>query len=144
MLLLFGPNTFAAEDLNIPLLQHEAWLRTNVWIVPASRLETMPTWKSEAAEPPLSVGRAAALAKDWVVSKGAATNAFVEHIEIRFLNNENSKSKYFGTAFYVIHFGNVGNYGHHMTGVVLMDGSIAEMNHLGTPSSKKRYIDYLD
>jgi len=107
-------------------------------------LEKQTPWQPDIAEPPLTVGRAVSLAKTWVISKGSDTNAYVETITIKPIDSSGSKNKFYSIWFYKIQFGGVGIYGHHMTCIVLMDGTIAEMEHLGVPSRKRSYLDYLD
>jgi hypothetical protein len=136
--------TRASEDSKYPIHRHESdYGFTNVWFITKSRLETLPVWKDEKEEPPLSIGKAIALAKAWAVSKGASTNAFVETIVFRSMSPGAPNSKFRSVYFYNIRFGEVVQFGSHMTCIILLDGSIVEPESIGRPHTG-RIVDYLD
>ena len=101
----------------------------------------MPGWNEIKGEPPLPVGKAVSLAKAWVVSKGGATNSYVETVVFRSMDRGGPNSKFRPFWFYTIRFHDVYQFGSSVTCIVLLDGSIVE------PESKPhtgRILDYLD
>jgi hypothetical protein len=117
---------------------------TNTWLVAVGRLEKLPTW-NEKTEPPLQVGKAISLAKDWIVSKGGSTNSYVESIEFRSVSPgapPGSSSKFRPCWFYIIRFYQFYQFGSSATCVVLSDGSIVDPE--STPRVKNDLLRYLD
>jgi hypothetical protein len=73
----------AAEDEKYPIFSRvSGYGPTNTWFVTRGQFDKVPGW-DEKGEPPLPVGKAASLAKAWVVSKGGSTNSFIERIEFQ-------------------------------------------------------------
>jgi len=114
-----------------------------VWFLTKSRLEKLPIWKESEEEPPLPIGRAISQAKKWAVSKGASPNCFFEAVTFRSFSPESVDSKYRSVYFYIIRFGEVAQFGSHMTCIVLLDGSIVEPENIGE-RHKLHTADYLD
>jgi hypothetical protein len=134
-LFIFTLAAHAGEDFKILVHQRvSGYGITNTWFIAKSRLDKLPKW-DEQGEPPLSVGKAASLGKDWVVSKGGQTNCYVLSIEFRSVdpghppvppNKESLLSPVRAYWFYVIKYYQVYQYESSVTCVVLPDGSIIE------------------
>jgi hypothetical protein len=90
----------------------------DVWQIPLSRCAKLPEWKPQEGEPPLSPGKATAIASRWI------HGGEMESIEIRPVNRSDS-GRYRSVYFYAITF-SVAPYGNHKSCVVLMDGTVLE------------------
>ena len=137
-LLALALTAIAREDFKLTLYEHQSYGGTNVWLVAKSRLDKLPSWKFGDGEPPLPVGKAAATAKAWLVSRGCSTNSCVVEVTIRPVSPY--EGEFQGICYYNFLFGNVGLVGHYQRCLVLMDGTIVEPGWLGTPP--KNISDY--
>ena len=140
----FTMAAYAGEDFPFPIYKRvSSYDITNTWFVAKSQIEKTAGW-NEKGEPSLSVGKAIALAKAWVVSKSDSTNSYVETVEFRSVDRGSppgSSSKLRPFWYYKIKFREVAQYGNSMTCIVLLDGSVVEPE--STPHTG-RIIDYLD
>jgi hypothetical protein len=147
---IFSLAARAGEEFKISVHQHvSGYGITNTWFIAKSRLEKLPKW-DEQGEPPLSVGKAASLAKDWVVSKGGQTNCYVVSIQFRSIDRGNppvppSKESLLSPVraywFYVVNYYQVYQYGSSVTCVVLPDGSIIEPESTPSVTNHLHYLD---
>jgi hypothetical protein len=127
-------NVRAADTLTI--YEADAWLENykDVWKLPISRCAKLSEWNPQEGEPPLSLGKAAAIASKWVSSKNHPGD--VESIEVRPVNRSES-GKFTRVFFYAFTF-SVAPYGNHKSCVVLMDGTVLEPEpHQQKPAAKK-------
>jgi hypothetical protein len=124
--LIFVAAGFSArgEEPAIHLHEADAYMNpgTNQWWLPLDRLERLPRWRG-VGNPPVSVKTALRVARKWIARKSG--DGDVDHILLRPINPDASKSKYRLCYFYTIEFC-VHPYGNHITCVVLMDGSVLE------------------
>jgi hypothetical protein len=141
-LLAFSLAAYAGEDFPIPLYHHVSFYTgTNTWFVSKSQIVKSAGW-NETGEPSLPVGKATALAKAWVVSKGGSTDSYVTSIEFRSLDRGSPSSEYRHFWYYIIQLHEVAQFGSSATCIVLLDGSVVEPQS----ATKKRggIGDYLD
>jgi hypothetical protein len=124
-----------AEDA-LTIYEADAWLENykDVWKLPIGRCAKLSEWKPQEGEPPLSLGKATAIASKWVSSKNNPGD--VESIEVHPVNRSNY-GKFTRVFFYAITF-SVAPYGNHKSCVVLMDGTVLEPEpHPEKPAAKK-------
>src|ERR1035438_9122989 len=148
---IFALAASAGEDFKFSIYSRvSGYDYTNTWFVSMSRLEKLPQW-NEKGEPRLSVGKAMALAKAWVVSKGFSPNCYVGSIEFRSLapgtppesarKLSEDVSKFRRCWIYIIHFEQVAMVRSWVTCVVLSDGSIVEPETTPQTTNTVRYLD---
>jgi hypothetical protein len=146
--LLFGIfavklNALAGEDFKFPLYEHDSpYSGTNLWLVSMSRLEKGPRWKIGEKEPPLPVGKAVAIAKKWIVSKGCSKDSCLDELILRPISTYPGELQ--NICYYNILFGNVGPVGHYRRCIVLMDGTVVEPTLPGIPANKVLYNTWFD
>lgn len=131
----------AGDDFRFPLHERvSAYGVTNTWSVAMSQLTNMPPW-SEKGEPPLSVGKAASLAKKWILSKDARTDCYITDIQFRSVDRGATVPELRRCWFYIIRFHEVYQFGSRATCVVLPDGSIVEPSSTPAVTNELRYLD---
>ena len=124
-------NVSTAEDSEFLLFSHPSNgdLKTNVWMVSLDTLKKAPQWKMGEGEPPLSLGKAIELARNWIISRGCDTNSWVREVTVRPVYPMNGEYQHI--CHYNILFGGVGIYGHYRRCIMLMDGTILEPKWAG-------------
>jgi len=140
----------AGADYKFPIHQRvSSYGVTNTWSVPWNQLTNLPAWNEEG-EPPISVGRAMSLAKNWMISKGADTNCYVITVQFRPLapsvppvmpNPQSPGSLLRHRWVYIIRVFQVYQYGSIATCVVLPDGSVVEPECSPNVKKELRYLD---
>ena len=113
---------YAAQYYKI--YEADAWLGAgkDVWSISSNRCASLPEWKPQKGEPPLSLGKAASIASEWASSKNHGGD--IESIEVYPVNR--SKSGKFTSVFFYASTLEVAPYLNHISCVVLMDGTVLE------------------
>jgi hypothetical protein len=112
------------HDFTAVLYSHETQGGfTNIWRVSSDVLAKAPIWKA-GGEPPLSPGKAVAIAKAHIIAAGGNKDLWVADMA---LNPVFPGSKeYEGVYYYNICFGGGSCVGHFQRCILLMDGTIIE------------------
>jgi hypothetical protein len=112
---------------------------TNVCRIPISRLKEAPLWTPGEEPPPLEIGKAVTISKDWLVSRGNNSKLWVEDIEVRPLA---STGIYRHIFYYNIRFGGVGLFGHYQRCLLLMNGNVILPECLGEKAAVNSLINF--
>jgi hypothetical protein len=126
MLSFVGEHSVHGEEARLLLYQTDMdWGGgTNQWWLPYNRLQQLPKWNPEKAEPPVSQMKALKIAMKWLTSKGVSGSYNVDYILLRAVRPDDNRYRF--DFHYRIVFGNVNAYLNHMTCIVLMDGTVLE------------------
>jgi len=121
-LMATGKCVYAAQ--NYKIYEADAWLGAgkDIWNISSNRCASLPEWKPQKGEPPLSLGKAASIASEWASSKNHGGD--IESIEVYPVNRSKS-GKFTSVFFYAITL-EVAPYQNHISCVVLMDGTVLE------------------